>query len=147
MLIRRPALMLITWLFYYFFCCSHPTAFLPANTWNVQIIRALHLCFESINILILSISVSLLVSLCASWWLCLYTCVFCRRCGRVGVSCSPIWSRRTPFWTSWNRSWTRRKTSKGERRSCRRLWMWVWRGGGGEGARSYVGCQEKQSIY
>lgn len=52
-------------------------------------------------------------------------CVFCRRCGRVGVSCSPTWSRRTPSWTSWSRNWTRRTTSMEEQRSCRRHWMWV----------------------
>lgn len=49
----------------------------------------------------------------------------CRRCGRVGVSCSPTWSRRTPSWTSWSRSWTRRRTWREARRSCRRRWMSV----------------------
>lgn len=49
--------------------------------------------------------------------------VFCRRCGRVGVSCCLTWSKRTPSWTSWSRNWTRRTASREEQRSCRRRWM------------------------
>lgn len=98
-------------------------------------------CWADVNVTVSSpvfLFYSLILSFFGLFWhfliiLCVCVCV-CRRCGRVGASCSPTWSRRTPSWTSWSRNWTRRTTCRGERRSCRRRWMWV------EGADSKEEC-------